>query len=155
MTQYGKHRKARPKKSPVGTMILSWLIPGYGFMKNGYVARGVFFFVILQLTFLIGAALRGSVLMPDFYFRSPGFNLVNILTFMTQIFNGGLGLLSLLPEMLGRSMAILPYDESYPWADLGAFYLLVSGGMNYFVLVSTYDHFYSDEAISVTREADA
>lgn len=119
-------------------------------MRNGFVARGIFFFVILQVTFLIGAALRGSVLIPDFNFRSPGFNLVNILTFMTQIFNGGMALISMLPEMFGRGAAVLPYDESYPWGDLGAFYLLVSGGMNYFVLVSTYDHFY-DESTKLSR----
>lgn len=155
MTKYGKQRKAPPRKSPAGPLILSWLIPGYGFMRNGYVARGIFFFVILQLTFLIGVALRGSVLLPEFNFRSPSFNLVNILTFLTQIFNGGLALLSILPEIFGRSAAVLPYEESHPFADLGAFYLLVSGGMNYFVLVSTYDHFYSGEARKDLREANA
>lgn len=127
-------------------MLLSWLIPGYGFMRNGMVARGLIFFVLLQLTFLVGVALRGSVLMPIFNLREPGFNLVNVLTFFTQIFNGGLGLISLLPELFGARAAIFPYQESAPYADLGAFYLLVSGGMNYFVLVSTYDHFYGPKA---------
>ncbi len=136
-------------------MILSWLIPGYGFMRNGFVARGIFFFVILQLTFLIGVALRGAVLIPEFNFRSPGFNLVNILTFLTQVFNGGLGIISMLPELFGSSAAVFPHDESHHWADLGAFYLLVSGGMNYFVLVSTYDHFYAEEPAILAAEAKA
>lgn len=128
-------------------MILSWLLPGYGFMRNGYVARGVTFFVMLQVTFLIGAALKGSVLVPVMNFREPGFNLVNVLMFITQGFNGGLSLISMLPELAGSGAAILPYDESAPFADLGAFYLLVSGGMNYFVLVHTYDKFYGPNAM--------
>lgn len=128
-------------------MLLSWLIPGYGFMRNGMLARGLVFFVLLQLTFFVGVALRGSVLLPVFNLREPGFNLVNVLTFFTQIFNGGLGLISLLPELLGGRGALFPYQESAPYADLGAFYLLVSGGMNYFVLVSTYDHFYGPKSL--------
>lgn len=115
-------------------------------MKNGFVKRGILFFVLLQVTFLIGAALRGSVLIPEFNFRSPGFNLLNILTFITQVFNGGLGIISMLPELFGAGAAILPNDEAGTFADLGAFYLLVSGGMNYFVLASTYDNFYAPDA---------
>lgn len=158
MQEYGKQRKARTlkggrhRKSAVGPMILSWLVPGYGFMRNGHVARGIFFFVILQLTFIIGAMLRGTVLVPDFNFRSPGFNLVNVLTFITQMFNGGLGLISMLPEVFGSSAAVLPYDEAATYADLGAFYLLVSGGMNYFVMVSAYDHFYASESVIAMPE---
>lgn len=144
--------RAQRKKSAVPTMLLSWLIPGFGFMRNGFMARGIFFFVILQITFLLGAWLRGTVLVPEFNFRNPGFNLVNILTFITQMFNGGLGLLSMLPEILGPSSAVMPYDEAGTWADLGAFYLLVSGGMNYFVLVSTWDHFYADAAPAPVRQ---
>jgi hypothetical protein len=127
-------------------MILSWLIPGYGFLRNGRRTRGLVFFVLLQLTFIIGALLRGSVLIPEFNFRAAGFNLVNVLTFITQMFNGGLGIISMLPELFGRGAAILPYDEAATYADLGAFYLLVSGGLNYFVLVSTYDNFYGPKA---------
>jgi len=80
--------------------------------------------------------------------RSEGFNLVTILTFFTQLFNGGLSILSFLPEVLGRGAAVLPYDETNQWADLGSFYLLVSGGMNYFVLTSTYDHFYGRKLLA-------
>ncbi len=145
---YKTRTRTSPKKSAVIPMTLSWLIPGYGFMRNGLVGRGIFFFLVLQITFLIGTWLRGSVLVPEFNFREPGFNLVNILTFITQMFNGGLGLLSMLPELTSPSAALLPYDESAPWADLGAFYLLVSGGMNYFVLIGTWDHFYADNADS-------
>jgi hypothetical protein len=131
-------------------MIISWLIPGYGFYVNGLKQRGVFFFLTLELTFLAGAMLHGSVLLPDFWPTegdpTDGFNIVSILTFFTQMFNGFLALISLLPELAHGRFALLPYDETNAWADLGAFYLLVSGGMNYFVLTSTYDHFYSRKA---------
>lgn len=132
-----------PRKSPVMPMILSWLIPGYGFFINGHRKRGVFFFVVLQLTFIIGVVLRGAVLIPEFSIKSPAFNLVNILTFLTQMFNGALGILSMLPDLFGRAAALFPTNDAYIWADLGAFFLLVSGGMNYFVLVTTYDNFYA------------
>jgi hypothetical protein len=127
-------------------LVVSWLIPGYGFFHNGMRKHALAFFIILQFTFLVGCALQGSVLMPDFNYRSEGFNLVIILTFVTQMFNGLLGIISLLPDIGGP--AILPYNETYHWADLGSLFLLVSGGMNYFVIVSTYDHFYGHKRLS-------
>lgn len=125
----------------VWVTFLSWLIPGFGFFYNGRFARGLLFFVFLEGTFLVGAAFHGSVLLPDFRFGSEGFNVVTILTFFTQMFNGALALLSLAPELL-HGIHVLPYDETNQWADLGGFFLLVSGGMNYFVMASAYDHFY-------------
>ena|ERR1043166_6646060 len=131
-------------KEKLFVMILSWLIPGYGFFHHGFRRHALFFFIVLEATFLAGAKLQGSILWPDFNYHSEGFNLVTILTFFTQIFNGLLGIISLLPDL--RGPAILPYNETYHWADLGSFYILVSGGMSYFVLVSTYDHFYGRKA---------
>jgi hypothetical protein len=129
-----------PAHEKLFVLLMSWLLPGYGFLHNGRRWHALFVFVVLESTFLAGSMLQGSVLFPDFNFGSEGFNLVTILTFLTQMFNGLLGLLSLLPDIGGP--AILPYNETHHWADLGSFYLLVSGGMNYFVLASTYDHFY-------------
>ncbi len=147
--------KPSNKKLVGPVLLLSWLVPGYGFMHNGRWGRGLFFFIILESLFLIGAYFRGSVLLPDFSPRSEGFNLVTILTFFTQIFNGGLSLLSMMPEFLGAGAAVLPYDETNQWADLGSFFLLVSGGMSYFVLTSTYDHFYGRKAAASIVPAHA
>jgi hypothetical protein len=127
-------------------LTLSWLIPGFGFFRYGRKLRGILFFVVLEGAFLAGAMLHGSVLIPDFDRRAEGFNLVTILTFFTQLFNGGMSFLSMMPELFGPKYAILPSNEAAPLADLGSFLLLVSGGMNYFVLVSTYDHFYGRKA---------
>lgn len=123
-------------------LLLSWLIPGYGYYINGFRRRAALAFVAIELTFLLGCVLRGGVFLPEFRWTHEGFNIVSLLTFLTQIFNGGAALISLLPEMLGEKWALLPYDESYCWADLGSFFILVSGGLNYFILTSVYDHFY-------------
>ena len=123
-------------------ILTSWLVPGFGFFLYGRRARGLLFFFLLEGIFLAGVLLKGSVLLPDFNPRAEGFNLVTILTFVTQVFNGGLALVSLWPEFAGLNFAIFPANEAAPLADLGSFLLLVSGGMNYFVTVSTYDHFY-------------
>jgi hypothetical protein len=123
-------------------ILSSWLVPGFGFFLYGRRARGLLFFFLLQGIFLVGVFLKGSVLLPDFNPAAEGFNLVTILTFVTQIFNGGLAIISLLPEFAGPHFAIFPSNEAAPLADLGSFLLLVSGGMNYFVTVNTYDHFY-------------
>lgn len=120
----------------------SWLIPGYGFYHHGLRKRALFFFITLEAAFLVGSFLQASVLFPEFRLRSEGFNLVAILTFLTQMFNGLLGLISVLPDIKGPNWAILPYNETCWSADLGSFFLLVSGGMNWFVIASTYDHFY-------------
>ncbi|MCX7624734.1 MAG: hypothetical protein N2Z21_00750 [Candidatus Sumerlaeaceae bacterium] len=133
-------------------LFLSWLIPGYGYYVNGLRRRGVVVFLAIQLTFLLGCALRGGVFLPEFRWSHEGFNIVSLLTFLTQIFNGGAALISLIPEVIGGRWAVLPYDESYCWADLGSFYILVSGGLNYFVLTSTYDHFYGKKRINRPQE---
>lgn len=133
-------------------MLLSWLIPGYGFWFYGMRRRALFFFVTLELVFLIGAMFQGSVLLPDFNYRSEGFNILTLLTFATQMFNGALGLVSLLPD-LGLRFHILPFNETSHWSDLGGIYLLVSGGMNYFVLASTYDHFYGRKRSDIAARA--
>jgi hypothetical protein len=142
-TANGIHARSTRLREKWATLLLSWLIPGYGFFRYGYRRRAIFLFVCIELTFLLGTALRGSVLVPEFRWDREGFNIVALLTFVTQIFNGGLGLLSMLPDVLGPRFAILPYDEAYCWADLGGFFLLVSGGLNYFVLTSIHDHFYA------------
>lgn len=132
---------------------LSWLVPGYGFFVHGLRRRALILFLAIEGTFALGCMLKGGVFLPEFRWGHEGFNIVTLLTFFTQMFNGGGAILSLLPELAGRRWAILPYDESYCFADLGSFYLLVAGGLNYFVLMSTYDHFYGRKR-SVRAEAE-
>ena len=124
-------------------MTAAWLIPGAGFWLNGRRGRAMLFFLSLQSAFLVGAALKGVVLWPDWNPGGEGFNIVNILAFAVQMFNGLLGLVSLLPDLAGAKLALLPYRETHATSELGSFFMLVSGGMNYFVLTGTWDSFYA------------
>ena len=138
-------------------LLLSWLFPGYGFFVYGLRRRAVLLFVVIEGIFLVGSLLRGGVLLPEFRWGHEGFNIVSLLTFFTQMFNGAAALVSLLPELFRAKWGVFPYDESYSWADLGTFYTLVAGGLNYFVLMSTYDHFYGKKregAFGLASEKD-
>jgi hypothetical protein len=116
---------------------MAWLVPGYGLWAEGLHKRAIGLFLVLQGTFLVGCMLRGSVQLPDMQGGSDGFNIVAILVFLVQLGNGGLALLSLLPEVLGPGLAVLPTNEAHDYADLGQMWLLVSGGMNYFLVMAS------------------
>lgn len=123
-------------------VVLSWLVPGSGFIIKRNWWRGLIIFLLLNGTFALGLLLHGSVVVPELRYRSPGFNIVNILTFAGQMGNGGGSLLSLAYNHL-----VLPEEKrqmlgSHPWFDLAALYLLVSGCMNYFCVCSFYDRYY-------------
>jgi hypothetical protein len=143
------------KLGALQVMLLSWLFPGFGFFYHGMKRRGIFFFIVLEVTFLVGAAMQASILKPEYNYYREGFNLVAILTSFTQMFNGRLGLISLMPDLLQSHFHILPYNETSSWFDLGSFYMLVSGGMNYFVLVNTYDYFYGRKRERLLATAEA
>jgi hypothetical protein len=130
-------------------MLLSWLIPGYGFYRHGLRTRGLILFVLIEATFLTGVLFQGAVLIPTFNYRVEGFNLVAILTFVTQMFNGLAACLSAVGDLTGGAVRLLPGNELSQWSDLGSFYLLVSGGLNYFALTGTYDHFYGAKSGTV------
>jgi hypothetical protein len=127
--------KSEPE-SGVGTAVLAWLIPGLGFWKLGLRERGILLFVLIQMTFLVGCGFRGSVLLPDLQGGADGFNIVSVLVFVISMGNGGLGILSLLADLTGGRLAVLPSNEAHSYADLGQMYLLVSGGLNYFLVMT-------------------
>lgn len=131
-----------PPEPKLVVLLLSWLIPGYGFYRHGLRVRGLLLFVLIEATFLAGVMFQGAVLIPELNYRSEGFNLVAVLTFVTQMFNGLAACLSALGDLTGGAVKLLPGNELNQWSDLGTFYLLVSGGLNYFALTGTYDHFY-------------
>ncbi len=119
------------------TVVLAWLLPGYGLWVMGEKTRAVLLGAVLQFTFLMGCILRGSVVLPDLQGGADGFNIVAVLVFVIQMGNGALASLSLLPELFGGAVSILPTNESHAYADLGQMWLLVSGGMNYFLVMAT------------------
>ena len=123
-----------------GQVILSWLIPGSGFVLRKHYARGVVLFLLINVTFMIGVLLNGAVVWPIWNRHIEGFNIVNNLTFIVQLGNGLLSLLSLVGHSF-RPNGVLTGQEWHAYFDLASFYLLVSGGMNYFVVCHFCDRF--------------
>ena len=133
-------RREHHKAIVWGQVILSWLIPGSGFVLRKHYARGVVLFLLINVTFMIGVLLHGAVVWPIWNRHIEGFNIVNNLTFMVQLGNGLLSLLSLVGHSLTPNR-VLTGQEWHAYFDLASFYLLVSGGMNYFVVCYFYDRF--------------
>ena len=121
-------------------VVLSWLIPGAGFLAIGRFGRGLAVLALIQAPFLIGILLPGAVLMPIWTPGDWGANIVNSLTFVTQIGNGLMSLIwafgasANLPFFVG----VQAYD-AHPLFELASFYLMVSGGLNYFCVCNFYD----------------
>jgi hypothetical protein len=134
------------EKSAIGSgialLVGSWFVPGLGFIVKRNYWRGVVIFLLLNATFLIGLLLQGTVIMPDWRYWSPGFNVVNCLVFIGQMGNAGAGLLSwifLTPDQV--HLRIFQPNERGPWFDLATLYLLVSGCLNYFCVCNFYDRY--------------
>jgi TM2 domain-containing membrane protein YozV len=122
-------------------LFLSWLIPGSGFVLRKQYVRGIVLFLLINVTFMIGVFLHGAVAWPIWNPRTEeGFNIVNNFTFIVELGNGLLSLLSLVGHQLmpNRMLTGQEWNANF---DLAAFYLLVSGGMNYFVVCHFYDRF--------------
>ena len=127
-----------------GTLAVAWLVPGGAFLLHGRFWRGLGLFAILNLTFLLGCLMLGGVTWPTWSIRHEGFNIINNITFIIQM---GLGLPALLSLYAGQhpELGILQWaaaDPSHALYDLGSFYLLVAGAMNYFILWNSYDRLF-------------
>lgn len=133
-------------------LIGSWLIPGLGFIVRGKYARGLTILGLITLTFIIGMRLHATVIIPEFHYSSPNFNIVNVLTFIGQLGNLGASLFALAHEHW--HWTVFRTIESHPWFDLASLYLLVAGCMNYFCVMNFYDRYIgggdeSDGAVEV------
>lgn len=128
----------------MGNMALvagSWLVPGLGFIVKRDYWRGMAIFLILNGTFALGLLLHGTILIPEFDYRDPAFNIVNLLTFVGELGNAGASLLRLAYDhWKWGDLNPLPV-ETHAWFDLAVLYLLVSGCMNYFCVCSFYDRY--------------
>lgn len=136
----------------VATLVAAWLIPGGGFLLYGRFWRGLVLFAVLSVTFLLGCLLHGGVAWPAWSFRAEGFNVINNITFVIQM---GLGLPALL-SLLGPHVSWLQWaspDNAHALSDLGNFYILVCGAMNYFVACNTYDRLFRKKRPAPSQEA--
>jgi TM2 domain-containing membrane protein YozV len=124
-------------------LLLSWLVPGAGYMIYGRWGRGLTHFVTVGLTFGLGLVLHGSVLWPTWSFRSEDFNLINNFTFVTQMGSGLPALASFLASQAtgaqAGSMSWLGGIHSHTNFELGSYYLIVAGALNYFAVGNLFD----------------
>ena len=129
---------------PVAVLGLNWLAPGVGFIIKGKYRQGIILFLILNTTFLIGLLLYGEVTVPTVQTDDASFNWLNILTFIGQMGNGGMSILSISLHTLAekKNIQIFQTNSAHPWADLAVLYFLVSGAMNYFATCNLWDRVY-------------
>lgn len=127
----------------LGLCLLNWLVPGAGYIAVRDVPRGATLLVLTNAMLMIGIAGGGYVLAPAWSPKNPEFNVVAILTYLVESFHGG-GWLAL--QALQKATAASPeaffnlHRQSIrPFSDLGVFYLVVAGGLNYFATVRLYD----------------
>jgi hypothetical protein len=113
---------------------LGWLVPGSAFVLLGPKgrARGLIAVLAIHLTFVIGVSLKGGVVWPVWALRDPGFNIINILTFVVQMGTGWLSVLSLAAHA-GAWAHFAPAPAS-AYFELGSLYCLAAGALNYFVI---------------------
>lgn len=131
-------RQSRP--AALGMCLLNLAVPGAGYAAAGDLARGALLFLLLNACFAAGLTYEGYVLVPAFDPRHPAFNIVGLLTFIVQCFDaGGTGLVLLAERMGGPLARLLVRDPGGAYSDLGAFHLLVAGGLNYFSTVRLFD----------------
>ncbi|MDD4278660.1 hypothetical protein GX645_05285 [Candidatus Sumerlaeota bacterium] len=117
----------------ISVMLGAWLIPGLGFWVNGARKQAIILFILIELLFAVGLCLSGTIVIPStFNPMASEANIVAILSFIVQFFNGGGLIIS----------QVLPANETASFSDLGSFWLMVSSGLNYFAMLSVWDHFY-------------
>ncbi|NUP88291.1 MAG: hypothetical protein HUU25_00565 [Candidatus Sumerlaeia bacterium] len=128
---------SRPLGETVGSLLAAWLIPGLGHILHRDVLRGIFQFVLIQVTFGLGLLLHGAVLWPAYNPLDWGANAMNILTFVIQLANGLAALLCLAVSQAFPGWA--EATRAHALFELGSVYLLISGAMNSFTVGALFD----------------
>jgi hypothetical protein len=125
-----------------GKVLINWLLPGSGFFLCGKPGRGFIQAILVCLTFLIGLLFHGGVSWPAWRPSSEEFNLINNFSFMIQLGGGLPALISLFPNLfleLDTDLAprlvrwsFIAGKPQHAYYELGSFYLVVAGAINYF-----------------------
>ena len=120
-------------------VILSWLIPGLGFFLLGRRShkRAALYTVIVHVTFFVGILLHGGVVPPVPEPGVPTMAIIGMLVFIMQLGAGWPAVLSLLAWKFGWT-GLAAQPVSY-WYELGSFYCLVAGTLNYFIACQSFD----------------
>ncbi len=139
-----------PLRSPLLTILASWLIPGGGHLLLGRRGRAMVIFGTILAAFLVGILMHGSMFAPG----GNGFevNGAGTLTATTQVSGGGdvlskliqyggfigdaaTGLFYFLASLLGYSSA----DQAGHSADYGSKFLVAAGLLNILAIVDAYE----------------
>ncbi len=123
-------------------LLIGWLIPGGGFILCGRRTRGLTHFFLVAVTFGIGISLHSAVAWPSWSIHDEEFNLINNFTFIVQLGSGLPALISFAaghwPAMF-RGLGRLGGIPQHPYYELGSYYLIVAGALNYFAIGNFYD----------------
>mgnify|MGYP001571637387 CR=1 FL=1 len=149
---------SRPAGGPVAERasgwltLLNYLLPGAGFCLAGRRARGLLQAGMVLVTMALGFSLHGGVAWPSWSPQAQDFNLINNFTFIVQM-GGGLPALASLAANLGgwSLLAGVPQDAYY---ELGGYYLVVAGAVNYFAALNFHDRLVKQDSRFREQEMD-
>jgi len=131
-------------------IIGGWFVPGLGYFRRRRYVRAFILFIVIEGTFFIGLCLKGSVVPP--IFDASGGGIISMLSFIIQLGNGLVSMASLTGVLWAKRLLtahmtpgpliiFLAGKQTHAMYELGGFYLLVSGAMNYFVVTNFYDRY--------------
>ena len=148
-------RGASPSFCDALTVVVGWLIPGTGllFVGRRFWGRAALFFLLVHATFLMGICLKGGVVWPVWHFRAEGWSAFNNLTFIFQLGAGIPALLSMVAHF--AEWTSFAAREAHAHYELGSFYCLVAGSLNYFIVVQSLDLRKKMRSGALTRDDDA
>lgn len=152
-------RATPPFAAGLALAAVGWLIPGLAFALCGRLRRGLVHFLLVATTFAAGIALHGSVVWPIWSTRAPEFNLINNFTFIVQIGAGLPALASFWATRAGESFPgawrWLAGSPEHPHYELGSYFLIVAGALNYFAVRNFYDRIVNPDSPFVDQEKSA
>lgn len=114
-------------KRSLSAMVLAYLVPGAGHFYLGYRARGLVFFTIVTLLFMIGISIDGSL----YTLQESGGSLLKILASFGSM---GAGLLYLVARALGPHGDVRSITFEY-----GTTFTLTAGLMNLLLVLDCFD----------------
>jgi hypothetical protein len=145
--------KADAPSASVGLAVVNGLLPGAGFCAAGRWPRGLLQAAMVLGTAAFGWSLHGGVAWPSWNPQAADFNLINNLTFLVQL-GGGLPALA---SLAANHFGYLPLGgiAKAPYYELGGYYLIVAGAVNYFATLNFYDRLVKREGRLREQELDA
>jgi len=128
----------------------SWLVPGFGYFRRRRYTRAIALFIVIELTVFLGFLHHGSVTLP--LLDPSGGGVISCLTFLIQLGGGLVSILSLAAVAWSEALKIKGFmpnflviffagNQPHAYFELGAFYLMVAGAMNYFAVTNFYDRY--------------